>query len=159
MWNTGCNRVANALQDGLSILDNENHHLAISVASKSSADWKSTIFPWCSSNTEVKSKAFVASSTSTGKAGLYLFQNYNTNAIYWSVDLNNPWDNKQPVTKGYDTWDAREPESDLDIFILPDRVFGVPAEDENQTFTVVFNDVKSALGVAIAIGGIVATAL
>jgi hypothetical protein len=155
VWNTGCNNIGNALPAGVNILDGEDQHLAITVPQEGTADWKSVIFPWCSSTPEAQKKAFRVANIDTGKVFMYLFQNYNTNQVCWSIDMTHPWEFKTVVKNGMNSNDDQQPLSALDIFIMPDKIWALAAESENQTFQTVFND---AVAVAAA-GGAIAGAL
>ena len=155
MWNTGCNQVGNGLDVEINLLDGENQHLAITVPSKGSVDWKSVIFPWCSNDHEVHTKAFRVANVNTGNIFLYLFQNYHTNKASWSIDMTHPWENKTPFRNGVQSGTDQSPLSDLDVMILPDRVVGLAAGDENSVFQTVLND---AVGIAQAVGAIASAA-
>jgi hypothetical protein len=58
MWNTGCNRISNQLENGVLFVDQEDRSLTIQVDAKGVSDWKSVMFPWCVNNAEISSKAF-----------------------------------------------------------------------------------------------------
>jgi hypothetical protein len=155
MWNTGCNNIGNGLEVGINILDGENQGLAITVPPKGAADWRSVIFPWCATSEEVKRKAFRVANINSGKVFLYLFQNYHTDKVCWSVDLDNPWESRMVVTNGMESNDEQQPLSAVDIFIMPEKVWALAAESENQVFQTVFND---AMAVA-STGGTIAQAI
>jgi hypothetical protein len=151
MWNTGCNNIGNGLDVGINILDAENQHLAITVTSKGTNDWKSVIFPWCSNTHEVHTKAFRVANIDSGRVFLYLFQDYHTNKACWSTDMADPWDSKLALRNGIQSDDEQQPLSAVDIMILPDRVVALAAESENAVFQTVLTD---AIGIAQAVGAI-----
>lgn len=151
MWNTGCNTISNMLPTGINVLDGENQRLAITVGKGGYADWKSVIFPWCVSNSEVHEKAFRFANVKTGGIFMYMFQDYWTNNVCWSLDVDYPWDQKRVVSNGLESSDSQQPLSALDIYVMPDRVCGLAAQDENDLFIKVFEE---AVAVAAAAGAI-----
>jgi len=154
MWNTGCNNIGNALDLGVSLLDGENQSLAITVPSKGSANWQSVIFPWCDNEWEVRNKAFRVSNIDSGRVFLYLFQEYRTDRICWSVATGgNPWDSRHVIRNGLHSNAEQVPFSALDIFIMGDRVWGLPASSQNQVFAGLFAQV---LAVGNTVGAIAA---
>jgi hypothetical protein len=159
LWNTGCNNIGNGLKFGINILDGEDQKLAITVPALQSADWRSTIFPWCVNAQEVKSKAFRVANIELGttRPFLYLFQDYRTHRICWSlVKHANPWDSRTGINDGQDSPNPQVPLSAIDIFIMADKVWGLPAQSENQVFQTVFDRVvalASAVGSIAQAGG------
>jgi len=153
MWNTGLNSIGNSLEDGINILDLEDHHYAITVGSNQTADFKSVIFPWCSNIGEVKGKAFAVSSLRTGAVFMYLFQDYKTNHVCWSVDIDDPWGHRVEMSNGANSVNPQQPLPDVDIVILPDKVWALPSEDESPTFNTIFSDTVAALTVLVGVIG------
>lgn len=153
MWNTGCNNIGNTLNVGLTILDNEDHHHAVGVFAGGSANFNSTIFPWCSNSAEVRGKAFVVTSQDDGTLRAYLFQDYHTNHVCWSAEVNDPWGARQPVTNGSASFDPQRALSAVDIIILPDRVCAFPAQSENDTWETIFDGVCKAITVVTGVLG------
>jgi len=159
MWNTGCNNIFNGLDEGISILDFEDQRLAISVPAKGSANWKGVIFPWCSNATEVRKKAFRVSSMQSGRMFLYLFQDYNTSRVCWSLASADPWSSRQVVRADLqgDKTQTRFP--DLDLYVVAPYVIGFPSDDENDQFSQWEPKVLEAIGAVISIVGVISAAL
>lgn len=152
MFNTGCNAIGNALPCGINIVDGENPSLAITVPSRGSADWRSVIFPWCDYEDEVRRKAFQVVNIDSGRLFMYLFQEYRTDRICWSLATHgNPWNDRQVIRNGLHSNDQQTRHPALDIFVMGDRVWGLPATSENQVFSSVFAQV---LAVGNAAGSI-----
>jgi len=161
VWNTGCNQVGNALGVGINIQDGENKGYATTATAKGSTNFNSVIFPWCDNEDEVSGKngkAFQVSNIDTGKVFLYLFQEYKTNKICWSpINTPNLWVARRVIKNGRISNDEQVPQSALDIFIMPDGVWGLPATPPNQ-FDKIFQDVTAGLTTAATIAGVIATA-
>jgi hypothetical protein len=164
MWNTGCRMIGNALDFGINILDGENPGLAITIASKASADFNSVIFPWCNNSEEVMAKAFRVSNINLGSTNpfLFLFQEYKTKKICWSLASEGPWDKRMVINDGMVSASEQVPMSNIDIFIQADRVWGLPASNNNQVFQQVLGTVSQIAGavgtIAQAGAGIAAAA-
>jgi hypothetical protein len=156
-WNTGCNNIGNALNCGINIVDGENQSLAITVPSKGSANWQSVIFPWCNSKEEVFEKAFHVHDIDNGRLFMFLFQEYETSKICWSLVLDtDPWSDRRVINDGLNSHNEQRPSSALDIFIMADKVWGLPATSENQVFNNVFGQVLAIGNTVGAIASAVA---
>ena len=153
VWNTGCRVIANGLDFPINIVDLEDDHFALSIPSREVKDFNSVIFPWCNSRWEVEHKAFRVSSMVTGKVGLYLFQEFATNKICWSPS-DKPWDVKKVLRNGSQSGDELEPRSNIDVYILPDRVWGVPAQNNNNVAKQVLDESLNIIGAITSIAAL-----
>ena len=155
MWNTGCKFVGNTLTIDINILDGENNHFAITVPAKQSVSFDDVIFPWCNSRSEVENKAFRVSSIETGEVFMYLFQSYQDNKICWSLpSAEDPWGGRHVIRNGSASNDEQSPLPAIDVYIMPDFVFGLPAMSP-PAFDDYFGAVIKAVGATAAlVGGI-----
>jgi len=149
MWNTGCNRISNRLNAPLFILDGEDTSLKIQIPPGGVSNWESVIFPWCNRNEEIVKKAFRVTNQHTGKTFLYIYQDFHSNEICWSLsDDEDMWTNRRVVTDAQNR-DARlAPKSAIDIMITADNVWGFETPSENKVFGEVLNVVVQVARVA-----------
>ncbi len=161
MWNTGLNNIINALDVAINVVNGEDKKLSIMVDTKKSANWKSVIFPWCDNQAEVNKKAFQVTSLKSGNVVAYIFQEYSTNYICYSLnDGSNVWDNKKRLNNGSESTDPLPPHSAIDIVIQGDKIWGWSSPSQNTLAIDVLKEVVSAADVAIGVishllGGVV----
>jgi len=157
VWNTGLNKIGNALADSLNVLDGEDQTLAISVGSAQVADFRSVIFPWCNSKTEVEHKAIRIKNLRTGDHIAYLFQEYETNKICWSAfGAKDPWAGRKHLNDGAASSHSLDRYSAIDIVIQPDRVWGSPSTSQNTLAKEVLETTLQVIGTATGILGVAA---
>lgn len=159
MWNTGCNNIVNALETTFNIVNGEDQGLAITVPKGGIANWQSVVFPWCSNHKEVASKAFRVRNME-GTDFLYLFQEYSTNRICWSLGANRDlFLESKYLRRGAEAAEAPplEPFSAIDIYILPDFVFGFAAESENRVVRQVLDGIKEGLEITTGVIAVAAS--
>jgi hypothetical protein len=166
VWNTGCRMVGNGLNVGINIQDYEDPHFALTVPSLGSADFNDVIFPWCSNSGEIANKAFAVTNIIAGTRipFLYLFQDYTNNRIAYSVQVagQDLWATRMFIGAGVKTAQTQPPLPSVDIFIMDNTVFGLPATTNNAVFQQVFDDAIAVItaggAIAQAIGQISAAA-
>jgi hypothetical protein len=156
VWNTRNRTIANWLEMPLGVQDGEDPGIAITVPSKGKSDFLIDVaMPWCNSHDEIKKKAYQVRNLQTGKLFLYLFQNYQTDSISWSLaDSGNLWTSQNSIRNGSLSNDALTPQEKLDLYILPDKVFGVPA----STLPTDFDTITKIIGTVVATAGAIAAA-
>ncbi len=153
MWNTGLNKIKNTLDVAINVVDGEDNRFAIEVSSKKTEDWKSVVFPWCNNEAEVRQKAFRVRSLKSGKVIIYLFQDYQTNHICWSLNKGNVWHDRKRLNNGSKSSGHLPAYSAISIVIQGDRVWGFDSENENHTAQDILKIVGSVAGPIATLAG------
>ena len=163
MWNTGCRMIGNGLTVPINIVDGEDLHFAITVPPGGAADFNDVIFPWCKNGKEIREKAFRVSNVLTGASMpfMYLFQDYQINMIgftLFSDDDSDLWGLGKTIDDGVMSTNHLGPMPSIDIFVMPNKVFGLPATTNNMVFLQVLGYAIGILGAAGSIAQAAAAA-
>lgn len=126
IWNTGARIIGNGHEFTINIVDQENPGLSIIIGPREVADWHGVIYPWCNSAHEVGTKAFHVTNAEYGTTVAYLFQDYESQEVYWSA-FANEWNHRVHVADNMQSTAWHEERYDyFDIFLMPAHNVGLP---------------------------------